>query len=226
MGKGFSFLKKRPKYLSLLIFPLIISFLVYGVAIYMFTVHGTAIMAYVFPKPETWILLMLWYATLVLAYIVVLAIMSFTFMTISNIISCPFYDLVSAKLEREYLPKNKTAHLPLRKQFLNSLILVKEELKKAIFVALIPILLVCIPGWGVFPATVVGAVFIAWEYVDFSVIRHRTLFKDRLKIAWNNIFYLFGFGSLLMIPILNLFLFPFAIVGATLLYFEHMHARI
>lgn len=226
MLKGFKYAKDNPGYIGLLIVPFLISIAIYGLSFYLFTIYSTDLVEYIFPKPENILILILWYLTVAVAYIIILTIMLFTFMVLTNILCSPFYDLISQKLERSLSGKAFSDDLNLAGQLKKGLLLIKEEIKKALFVAILPALMLLIPVIGVFLAGILGALFIAWEYLDYSLSRHEIHLKNRLTFIFRHKFYLLGFGTPLMIPILNLFLFPLAIMGATLLYFEQIHSSL
>jgi CysZ protein len=153
-------------------------------------------------------------------YLILLIVMFYTFVVLSNIVASPVYDLVSTKYERAY-------HQPPSSEEQNGrgrgiLTVAKEELKKALFMLFVPLLLLFIPVVGAFLSFAVAALFIAWDYVDFSLSKDYPLLKDRMKALWRFKALLFGFGCPLLIPFFGLFLMPFAILGATTLYYDTM----
>ncbi len=225
MKKGFSFIRQNPSYISFLSLPFLLTFTIYGLSFYFFALYSNDLVSLIFPKPEDgWFWISIWYATVAVAYLVVLTLMLFTFMILTNILCSPFYDVISQRIERTLQGKPENPNLTLFGEMKKILTLVKEEIKKALFVAILPAIMLLIPVIGVFLAATIGALFIAWEYIDFSLSRHRLHLKDRLSVLNQNKFYFLGYGTLLMVPFLNLLLFPFAIVGATLLYYEKIHS--
>jgi CysZ protein len=98
----------------------------------------------------------------------------------------------------------------------------KEEVKKALLMLVVPIPLLLIPVVGAILSFIVAGVFIAWDYVDFSLSRDYPLLKDRIKAVWRYKLILLGFGCPLLIPFLGLLIMPFAILGSTKLYFDGM----
>ncbi|MBW1860064.1 MAG: EI24 domain-containing protein [Deltaproteobacteria bacterium] len=87
---------------------------------------------------------------------------------------------------------------------------------------IIPIPLLFVPVVGTLLSFVVAAVFIAWDYTDFSLSRDCPLMRDRMGAVWRHKWSLLGFGSPLLIPFLGLVIMPFAILGATTLYFDRI----
>lgn len=221
-GRGLSFLLKNLILAKYLIIPVILSLSLYGVAFYTFTQYSTDIINWFFPQPQTgWFMLGVWYVTAVFLYIIVLAITVLTFLVVTNIICSPFYDLLVTQIihlkNHPTTPPNTTSVVESFKEIGRLAI---EELKKALFVALIPLALLLVPVIGTVLSAVAATLFITWEYADFTISRHTIYLKQRLAIVFENKFYFLGFGTLLMIPIVNLFLFPFAILGATLMTLE------
>ena len=100
------------------------------------------------------------------------------------------------------------------------LTVMKEEVKKAVLMLLIPLPLFFIPVVGAVLSFIVAAVFIAWDYMDFSLSRDCPLLKDRIKAVWRYKLILLGFGCPLLIPFLGLTIMPFAILGSIKLYFD------
>ena len=95
-----------------------------------------------------------------------------------------------------------------------------EEVKKALFVAVVPILLVFIPVVGQLLAPVAAAMLLAFDFVDFSLGRDEERFAGRLRYMRRRPLLLLGFGLPLLVPGLNLLLYPFAILGSSLAYQE------
>ena len=87
-------------------------------------------------------------------------------------------------------------------------------------------LLIFIPIVGAFLSFLVAAVFIAWDYVDFSLSKDSPFLKDRVKALWQNKFLLIGFGSPLVFPLLGISILPFAILSSTILYYEKMKENV
>ena len=89
------------------------------------------------------------------------------------------------------------------------------------FLSLIPFLGLCAPIIGVF----VTSFFMAKELLEIPMSAQSIPLKQRLKYLWHYRFTTLGFGGtcalLMMLPLANLFIFPFLIVAATLLYYKH-----
>jgi CysZ protein len=88
------------------------------------------------------------------------------------------------------------------------------------------LLLNLIPGAGhvawIVASTLWTMAWLAVEYLDSPMTRHRYTFRDVRRVVWKRLTLSLGFGAalyiLLWIPILNFFLIPLAVVGGTLLF--------
>lgn len=138
-------------------------------------------------------------------------IINLTFIMVISVIASPFNDLLSARIEKQYLGKK----LP---NFSESMKLVSGNFIKTIFTEIkkITIILgisVLIVFTGFFPffapvSIILGAMVLSIEYIDFSWSRHSLEFKDCKKDFKKNVFsYSFGglfFMILITIPLLNI----------------------
>lgn len=85
-----------------------------------------------------------------------------------------------------------------------------------------------IPGFGTIASAILGvwvtAWFIARESMDGAQSRRRLSFAHKLRIARQHGWMFLGFGlvgaSVVWIPVVNVFVVPFAIAGGTLMYCE------
>jgi CysZ protein len=153
-------------------------------------------------------------------YLILLVVMFYTFLVFSNILASPVYDYISTKYERMYYP-NARPDTPAASRR-GMLTVMKEEVKKALLMLVIPLPLFFIPAVGPVLSFLVAAVFIAWDYTDFSLSRDCPLLKDRIKAVWRYKVFFLGFGCPLLIPFLGLTMMPFAIIGSTKLYFDRI----
>jgi CysZ protein len=225
--RGIRFGLNHPSFLFLAVFPFLVTLTLYIIAFYIFVDYSDNLLEMVW-NPETgessWIMGWLhWIYTHIfrwILYLIALVIMFYTFIVISVVLASPVYDYVSRKYERlsygDALKENTT---PSGNGLLT---VVKEELKKALVMLVIPIPLIFLPVVGTLLSFLVASVFIAWDFSDFSLSRDCPLLRDRMRAVWRHKWSLLGFGSPILIPFLGLILMPFAILGATTLYFDEM----
>lgn len=226
-GKGVRFGFRHPKLLGLAVLPFLMTLVLYIFAFHLFTLYAEALLQMIWSvDPEGssryvgWLYWIYMHVVKYLLYAVVLVIMFYTFIVLSNILASPFYDHIATKYEQDYARKEGSDRKSGSESGKSILGIIKEELKKAAFMLCIPLILMFIPVIGGFLGFIVAALFVAWDYVDFSLSRDHPLLKERLRRLWRHKFSLIGFGFPLVIPFLGLFLLPFAILGATRLYYE------
>jgi CysZ protein len=139
------------------------------------------------------------------------------------VIASPFYDYISVRYQRIYHP---SVRIEESGSFWSRLLrTIKEELKKALLVLALPLVLLLIPAVGTVLALLAAGICIAWDYLDFSIAREHVLLKERLRVLWRHKFEALGFGLPLLVPFVGLLLLPFAVLGATRLYFDRMRDR-
>ena len=225
--RGIRFGFSHPSFLFLAVLPFLVTLALYIFAFYVFVEYSDDLLQMVW-NPATgqssWIVGWLyWTYTHVvrwILYLVILVIMFYTFIVLSIVLASPFYDYISVKYERAYL--QNTSQEGATSSGRGLLTILKEELKKAALMLIIPIPLFFVPVVGTLLSFLVASVFIAWDFADFSLSRDCPLLKDRIRAVWQHKWSLLGFGSPLLIPFLGLVIMPFAILGATTLYFDRM----
>lgn len=154
----------------------------------------------------------------------------FTFTILANFISAPFNSFLSEAVVRKVagLEPQETSWADALASVGPSL---KEELSKFSYTITrsIPFLLLfLIPGVN-FIASVVWLFFSSWmlalQYTDYPFANHNILFKNQREKLKERRMLGLGFGGAVMfgtmIPIVNLFVVPSAVVGASLLYAEN-----
>ena len=226
--QGIRFALARKGYLGLVLIPFVLTVLFYILGFSLFASHSDQLLAVLgAPKPAqvsgTVMTVLVWlyvHCITFLLYLIAFVLMYFLFMVTANILASPLYDQIAGRLAREAADgRTDTPELSLWRTML-------EEVKKALFVAVVPILLVFIPVLGQIVAPLAAAWLLAFDFVDFSLCRDQPRFHDRLRFFLRRPLLLIGFGLPLLIPILNLVLYPFAILGACLLYQQSLGRRL
>ncbi|RLB82021.1 MAG: hypothetical protein DRH17_07130 [Deltaproteobacteria bacterium] len=223
--KGIRFAFQHPSFLILSTLPFLITLGLYIFAFYMFMLYADDLLRMVWhmdlnesSRYVGWLYWAYMHVVKFFLYLVVLVIMFYSFIVISNILASPVYDYICTRYERldSYHAQPAQGVSPVKGIWKT----MKEEIKKAVLMLIVPLPLIFVPVVGTLLGFVVAAVFIAWDYVDFSLSRDYPLLKDRIKALWRYKFFLFGFGCPLMIPLVGLAIMPFAILGSTKLYFD------
>lgn len=223
--KGIRFAFQHHSLLLLALLPFLIAGAVYTIGFYLFAIYADDLLNaiwHVEPGTASWLTaLFYWIYINILRYflyLVILVVMLYTFIIFANIVGSPLYERIAAKIESQYAVKRIEAAPAGR--VLSQLLVLKEEVKKNFLMLFLPVMLFFVPVIGTVSALIIAPIFIAWEYVDYTLSRDHVLLRERLGVVWRHKFHLLGFGLPLLIPIFGLLFIPFAIFGATQLYFE------
>lgn len=220
--RGIRFATARKGYMALAAIPFALTLVLYALGLGLLLANGDLLPG-LFWSPQAasaggaagalyWLYA---HAVKYLLYCLAFVLMYYCFMVTANILAAPLYEHITGRLANEAVPAGAAA--PSSLPFWRSMV---EEAKKAVFVAAVPLLLVFVPVVGPLLAPLAAAVLLAFDFVDFSLCRDKPRFADRLRVMVRQPFLLLGFGLPLLIPVVNIVLFPFAILGSTLLYLE------
>lgn len=227
--KGMS-LAMQPGTRRFVILPLLVNILLFGTA---FTLVLSQLSEWIdswlayLPEWMDWLSYILW----PLLAVATLVTFSYFFSTIANWIAAPFNGLLAehleAKLTGERLPDAgiKAIIKDLPRIMHREWVKLKYYLPKAIGL----LILLCIPAIGQTVGPVLWFLFSAWmmsiQYADYPFDNHKvpfTAMRDALKVKRGKSL---SFGSLVMLftmtPILNLFVMPIAVCGATAMWVDN-----
>ena len=192
-----------------------------------------AIMSYV-PEWLQWLNYLIW----PLAVISVLLVFGYLFSTIANWIAAPFCGLLAEQLEARL-----TGAVPpdtgITDVLKDTPRIMKREWQKFSWYlprALLLLVLYFIPGIGQTVAPILWFLFSAWmlaiQYCDYPFDNHKVSFGSMRTALRTNKTMQLQFGSLVnvctLIPIVNLFIMPVAVCGATAMWvdcYRHQHAQ-
>jgi CysZ protein len=222
--EGIKFGFKNPYFLAMAALPFFVTLFLYVFGFYLFNAHVDSLLDLVWQvnpgessKLVGWLHWSYTHIVKFFIYIIALAVMFYTFVVCANVLASPVYDHISEKYQRMFHSNQASSSTR------GILTIMKEEMKKAVFMLIIPLILLFIPVIGSFLGFVVAAVFIAWDFVDFSLARDCPLFRDRMKTLWKHKFRLMGFGVPLLVPFVGIMVLPFAILGSTKLYYDTIY---
>lgn len=230
-------LVREPGIKRFVILPLLLNIVLMGGAFWwLFTRLSDwipAIMSYV-PSWLQWLNYLIW----PLAVISVLLVFSYLFSTIANWIAAPFCGLLAEQLEARLtgaVPPNTGIADVLK----DTPRIMKREWQKFCWYlprALLLLALYFIPGIGQTLAPILWFLFSAWmlaiQYCDYPFDNHKVPFDTMRAALRTNKTTQLQFGSLVnictLIPIVNLFIMPVAVCGATAMwvdYYRNQHAQ-
>lgn len=164
----------------------------------------------------------------------------FLFTFVANIISAPFNGLLSEAVERHLTGKEVGEPKGFMHVVKNAMPMVWNEIKKFFYfmLILIPAFLIFVVlsfvpvvniiasiGWFLITAWVLSV-----EYNDYPHDNHDISFQDLRRNLWQRKGLAYGFGGLTMfataIPIVNFFIVPSAVAGATALSVEQLFNKL
>ena len=217
--RSFFWLKRNLKYFFLLLFPFLIGLVFFILSWTFFLNYEDKIITWLFS--ESWLDSfgkISFYFLKILLYGLVMVVSLPIYLLVVNVVSSPIFDYVSLAVEKKYLKSSSR----LREfSFLESLALIKEELKKVVFILVIHLLLLFLPG-GVLLSPLLSAFCLGWDYYDFPLARRGWTFRQRLSFVLKNLSSIFGLGLWLLIPGVAFFFFPLAVIGGTILALEDL----
>lgn len=227
--EGWAFVFSRhPSLLKFCLLPLLINILVFsGVAVSLYFYYGDLV-ALIWAKPETWLLQILWYLAYIFIFLIILLLAYLAFFIVQALLSAPFNDLLSERVEILTTGEEPPAFSWDRLIRGLGKTMLHELAKLGIWVAIMaPAFLVSfVPVIGKPVFAVIGfyitATFFAYDYIDYSMARREWTFKEKRALLKQNRALSFGFGSslavALLIPVVGLLCVPMAAVGGTLLF--------
>lgn len=182
--------------------------------------------------PMAWLFLKLaGFLAWVLAAVVLVGCLAISFTTVGCVIAAPFNDALSDRVEE--LLRGQRADQPFDLAlFLRDLgrTLFQAASKLAIivgvFVVTLPLLLIPLLGQVAYTAInlLVGTWYLALEYVDLPMGRHRWKLAARRRWCHDRYQSLLGFGSgvylTTLVPLLGFLVMPCAVAGGTMLWLE------
>ncbi len=173
---------------------------------------------------DSWGNVITWIVGIIMT-VVLYFVISWTFVLVISIIASPFNDVISSRVERAILGKSeeKVAE-SFAQMFARIFRILWNESKKILFIislSMIGFLLSLIP-FLVPVSIIVSATLLAIGFLDYSWSRHDMKFRECLadmRASFTS--YVLGgvvFLFLIAVPLLNLFLLPYAVVYFTVLY--------
>lgn len=173
---------------------------------------------------DTWGNVISWAVGIVMT-VVLYFIISWTFVLIISIIASPFNDVISSRVERAILGKSEEkVGESFSKMFARIFRILWNESKKIVFIILLSLIgfLLSLVPFLVPVSVVISATLLAVGFLDYSWSRHEMKFGECVSdLRKSFASYMLGgvvFLFLIAVPVLNLFLLPYAVVYFTVLY--------
>lgn len=179
------------------------------------------------PDWLAWLEAVLWWVGLILAGL----LFCYLFTFLANLVASPFNGVLSARVEQLLLGREPGSEMNLMREMADGvtgeLRLIGYTLGRTCLLGLVSLVLFFIPVanaaipilWFAF-----GAFMLAFEYLDAPMGNRGMKFQAKLDHVRSRRWRHIGFGSVVTlvttIPLLNLFVMPAAVAGATALYLD------
>ncbi|EGA68042.1 putative sulfate transport protein CysZ [Vibrio sinaloensis DSM 21326] len=238
-GFGYFFygleLAMKPGIRQFVLLPLLANILLVGGALFYLFSHLDSWISHLMgqlPEFLSWLSYLLW----PLLVLTILATFSYFFSTLANFIAAPFNGLLAEKVE-EQLTQQRVNEDGLLSTLKDTPRILAREWRKLVYVlpkAIGLFLLLLIPALGQTIGPILWFAFTAWilaiQYCDYPFDNHKVSFNDMRYSLKQKQGKAYSFGALVSIfttiPILNLFVMPIAVCGATAMWvseFKQQH---
>lgn len=232
---GFSLLNK-PGVRLFVVIPLLVNLVVFAGLIWLAGGQFDALMDWLTPQLPEWLAWLAWIAWVLFAVLAALLVF-YTFTLLANLISSPFNGFLAERVARHLGVENRVlAERPWTTQILED---VRQELRKlgyflsrALGLGLVSLVLLFIPLVNALVPLLwfgFGAWMLALEYSDFHLANQGMRFETQRQLLRRNLSTSLGFGAAAalatLIPIVNFFVMPAAVSGATALWCRRLEGR-
>lgn len=227
--KGFSMLM-TPGIKRFVFIPLIINIIIFVVFFYFSAHYFSHFVVWLDHKIPNWLQWLNWIIW-PMFILISLFIVAYCFIIIASIIAAPFNIFLSDKVDLIITGKKANPDESVWDAVKDIPRALKRELDKLLYYlprAVILLILFLIPVVNIV-AGVLWFIYGCWvmsiQYIDYPMDNHRIPFQTMRIAMRKKLFTCLGFGCamviMLMIPILNLFVIPSAVIGATLMWHDH-----
>ncbi len=218
--KGISWLIKHPFFLFLLFLPMGFGFVLFfslGFTVWTF-IQGwfETIFPFIAEQSSWWHLFWIYPLKGIFYFSCYVILMVICFI-LTTLFSVPVLEFVSQRVESDL--SGRVVEVPLSVSTM--LLAIKEESKKLIFIGVISLGLLVIPGvnfFGIF----ISAFLLGWDYYDYPLARRNYRFMERLKWGLRDFWPILGLGLWQLIPFMQFLLMPLTVVGGTMLSLERL----
>lgn len=232
--RGFSIIRK-PGLRRFVMIPLLINILVFSLAIWLGVDQFAILLEWLLPEGDAWWIELVHVTLWILFSAVIFLIIFFTFTLIANLLGAPFNGLLSEKVEKLLSGTMRDEDGGVQALIRSVPSSIMSEIRKfAYFIATgaLLFLLTFLPGVNVL-SPLLWALFSSWmlaiEYIAYPMENHNLFFRQVKVEVKKKKMVSFGFGLAVMlvtlIPLVNFFVMPSAVAGATALWAERLSRR-
>ncbi|MEZ5568236.1 MAG: sulfate transporter CysZ [Halioglobus sp.] len=230
LGRGFRMLR-HPSLRPFVVVPLLVNMVIFGSLLWLGYSYVAALMGWLDARLPEWLDFLQW----ILWPLIVLSaslITGYLFTSVALVIASPFNGLLAEKAEELITGRPVDA----LEGFGAALMMVPRSILRELFkllyyvpMALAVLLLSIIPGVNVAAPVLwflLGAWMMSIQFVDYPMDNHQLSFADVKAAVRSRRLSSMGFGGVVAlcasIPVVNFFVVPAAVVGATLLWCEEL----
>lgn len=174
-----------------------------------------------------WLDFLAWIIGIVTA-IALVVVYGYCFSLFTNLLAAPFYGLLAEKVELL-----ATGQAPEGEPIVRMVIrTIGRELQKFwyfLWRSVLILLLYFVPPIGQILSVPWSAWTMSVQYADYAADNHRTVFAELQRQLRQQMLTTVGFGGTvalgMMIPVLNIFVIPAAVIGGTLMWLDCQHGK-
>jgi CysZ protein len=221
-SQGWRWLRSHPRYLISLFVPMVGGIFCMIASFTYFVRHSDVIIArLLYPRPEAaaWYQMVFYYGLASLVYVAILVFVFVAAMLVVNILAAPVYEIVSVAVEKDLTGSGGPAI-----GFWGNVKVALVELKKAVFILFVSLILLFIPGLNVI-SVLLSAFLIGWNFFDYPLARRGWSFRERLRFVRREFWSVLGLGLWLVIPVVQIVMMPLAVAGGTMLGLDALQRR-
>lgn len=159
----------------------------------------------------------------------------YSFGIIANLIAAPFNGLLAERVEEKLTgiaPPSEPLHKMIPRTLLRELLKLWYFISRGILILLLMFVLAFIPLVQLF-APIIGVLWGAWcmaiQYTDYAADNHKTPFRTLRSQLGTQTLGCYSFGGMVMlgnmVPVLNIFVMPIAVAGATVLWLKDINGK-
>ncbi|HSC68362.1 MAG TPA: sulfate transporter CysZ [Cellvibrio sp.] len=225
----------KPGFRRFILIPLLINLVIFVlVTIALFHAFGD-FFAQVLERSPNWLDWFAWLLWPIVAF-VFLVIYGYSFNIITNFLAAPFFGLLAEKIETQLTgvapPEEPWGQL-IPRTLQRETVKLWYFVSRGILVLLVFAVLFFIPGANLL-GVVIGALWSCWcmavQYSDYPADNHQLSFKELRRRLNSQKLTSFSYGGIIllgsMVPVLNIFVTPIAVAGATLYWVKEVKQQV
>jgi len=231
--KSFSFIGENKKLIKYFVIPFIIN-MVLLTSLFYFSFENINPLLQQYLSGDFWFFVLIKPFIKLILFVLLLLIIVFLYSILGGIITAPFNDILSQRVEIIKGIKQNEEKFSISAATLDIIRVVKNLIKMVIFLIIINMfffVLNLIPGLGTmlygFLSFIFAMFFLGFQFFDFSLERRGLTFWQKMKIAWKFKMMVVGIGSgffvISAIPIVGFLSLNVATVGATTLFVDNIN---